>query len=98
MIVAENVRTAGGLHTSHTDIVLYGNGDAREHTLIPAVLNLLRPPDRLLAIDLEKSIELLIEPLRRLNRKLYRLTRHGYSTTPLQHFRDAEVAAGGVGS
>src|SRR5690242_643541 len=46
-------------------------------------LNLRRTLQRPFPIDLEKSIERLIEPLRGTNSKLYVLTRHGLMiTTP----------------
>ena len=69
MIVAENARATGRLHPAHTDIVFDGNRHTREHPLITALLDLLSPPHRPFAIDLEKSIQRLIEPLRSLYRK-----------------------------
>ena len=83
MIIAEDARTARGLHPPHTDVVLNGNRHPRECLLALLVTTLARPLlnrrdtlQRPLAIDLEKSIQRLIEPPRGINSKLYILTRH----------------------
>jgi hypothetical protein len=45
------------LHPSHTDIVLHGNRQTREHTVIPTLRNILRLRGRPFPIDFEKGIQ-----------------------------------------
>src|SRR5689334_992234 len=90
MIITKDARPARRLHPLHTDVVLDGNRHPREHAVVMLIallarpfLNLRRTLQRPFPIDLEKSIERLIEPLRGTNGKLYVLTRHGLMiTTP----------------